>query len=68
MNTRLRTFRRREGLTIRDLALRIGISPSHLSRIERRTHVPSLRVVEKLVAETRGFVRADDFVERATAE
>ncbi len=41
----LRMYRRRAGLTIRELALRVGIQPGPLGDIERGLHAPSARVL-----------------------
>jgi len=46
---RLRRARRQKGLSLRDVAEEIEVSPSTLSRLERGTGSPDLPTVNKLV-------------------
>jgi transcriptional regulator with XRE-family HTH domain len=44
----LREARARQGLTLRNVAARLGITPSYLSDIENDRRTPALRVLENL--------------------
>jgi transcriptional regulator with XRE-family HTH domain len=48
---RLRDARRARGLSLRELAKRLGVSPSLISQIERGTARPSVSTLFRLVAE-----------------
>jgi transcriptional regulator with XRE-family HTH domain len=48
---RLRDTRRARGLSLRELAKRLGVSPSLISQIERGTARPSVSTLFRLVAE-----------------
>jgi len=49
VRARLRRVRQEEGLSLREVAERIEISPSTLSRIETGTGTPDLPTIDKLV-------------------
>lgn len=49
--TRLRTFRKEKGLTIEQLAERVGLSPNYLGDIERGKKLPSMATFIRLVNE-----------------
>lgn len=44
----LRLVRKRKGDSLEDVAKRIGITPSHLSRIERGSQIPSPVIARRL--------------------
>ena len=59
----LRTRRNERGLTLEDVAIQVGLSVPHLSRIERdRENPPRDEIIEKL-AETIGTAADDLFAE-----
>ena len=45
---RLKELRESHGLTLTELAYLIGVTPSYISKLERGTRNPSLRVLQKL--------------------
>jgi DNA-binding transcriptional MerR regulator len=47
---RLRRLRRESGQSLRDLAAKTGLSPSHISAIERSLNRPSVAALQKLCA------------------
>ena len=49
--TRLRAFRKEKGLTIEQLAERVGLSPNYLGDIERGKKLPSMATFIRLVNE-----------------
>ena len=49
--SRVRTTRERLGITQEDLAVRVGISTSHMSIVERGVKVPRMDTVVKLANE-----------------
>ena len=61
---RIRTLRRRNGLTIEALAASVGIHKGHLSRIERGEKSPSLATLEA-IARSLGVGMAQIFGEKA---
>jgi transcriptional regulator with XRE-family HTH domain len=58
---RIRELRHEQGLTLDDLATRVGISASHLSRLERGKTAPSFTVAAGLAHEL--GVTAEEFVQ-----
>lgn len=48
----LRRWRDAKRVTLADLARRVGVSPSHISEIERGINAPSLELAAKLSRET----------------
>lgn len=65
----LRRWRLRNGVTLEKLASRkgVGVSPSHLSEIERGLNSPSLDLAASLSRATGGEVRMDDFAKSGVA-
>ncbi|MCG7205101.1 helix-turn-helix domain-containing protein [Streptomyces arenae] len=51
LGPRLRTAREQNGMSLRELARRLGCSPSHVSQIERGLAAPSVSVLYSMVAE-----------------
>ena len=49
--TILKTLRKGQGLKLKDLALKIGITEAYLSGIERNKKNPTFKVIEKLCKE-----------------
>ncbi len=45
---KLRTLRKRRGLTVRQLAAMLGITHSHIVGLEKSKHKPSVELVIKL--------------------
>jgi transcriptional regulator with XRE-family HTH domain len=58
----LRRYRRKVGITLETLAVRVGATKATLSRIECGSRFPSIALVGRLVAESEGLLRADDFL------
>ena len=61
------------GLTLGELGLMSGVSPSHLGRIERGERFPSARILKKIAkpldfSETEMFVIADFLTSQATCD
>lgn len=64
----LKTWRIDVGrLTQSELARRLGVDQAHLSKIERKTVVPSVRFVLDVQNLTAGKVQIQDLVDAATA-
>lgn len=63
----LRRWRLKHGVTLEKLATRkgVGVSPSHLSEIERGLNSPSLDLAASLSRATGGEVKMDDFARAA---
>lgn len=66
----LRQWRTTHGITLAELAKRVGVTPSHLSEIERGRNAPSLDLARRLSLQTadetgRFEVATDDFVQPA---
>lgn len=57
----LRTWRRERGLTIEQMAERLGVSVGSLSRIERGEQWPDREFFERMIVETAGEITANDF-------
>ena len=57
----LRTWRRSNGLTIEQMAERLGVSVGSLSRIERGEQWPDREFFGRMVTETSGEVTPNDF-------
>ena len=53
-------YMRLRGLTQAAMAERLGISEAHLSRILAGKGTPSLRLCDRIAAETEGAVTAED--------
>lgn len=49
--SRLRAVREAQGRTLRGVAAKVGINPSHLSRIERGDRRPSVELLRDLTRE-----------------
>jgi transcriptional regulator with XRE-family HTH domain len=64
----LRRWRKGNGLTLVVLAGRVGVTPSHLSEIERGRNRPSLELAAKLSRITKNEVPLSDFVPQQAAE
>ena len=62
----LRTYRHKTGLSLDALASRVNTTKTSLSRIERGVQTPSLALVLRLVRESGGLLRADDFLPAIT--
>lgn len=64
MNTKhpLAEWRRANDLSQGEFAIRVGVTKWTISMIEGRKRQPSLDLVKRVVAETNGAVRADDFL------
>lgn len=62
MTHRLRAYRHDAGLSLKDLADKVGVTKSHLSKIETGVAAPSLDLVIRLSAATGGAVSVTDFV------
>lgn len=58
----LKIYRQQHGITLADLADRVGSTKVSLSRIENRKQWPSLALIFKLKKATKGRVSADDFL------
>lgn len=62
VGTTIRTLREKKGLSVTDLARASGLSPAHISEIERGRTSPSIRTLEKLAqvldVQTSELVRA----------
>lgn len=58
----LRSYRELAGLSLDELATRVGASKASLSRIETRLQVPSLGLVERIVSVAGGELTANDFM------
>lgn len=65
----LRLWRQQHRITLADLASRrdVGVSPAHLSEIERGVNGCSLDLAARLSRVTGGRVKVEDFVMRADA-
>jgi len=63
----LRLWRKANGVTLRTLAIRVGVTPSHLSEVENRRNTPSIELAAKLSRETEGAVSLDAFVPHTEA-
>jgi len=48
LGERVQSARRSLGLSLREFAIRVGSSPSHLSKIENNRGVPSLRTLANI--------------------
>lgn len=61
----LRRWRREKGLRLAQVAEfeGVGVSPSHLSEIERGNNKPSLDLAARLSKATGGEVKLEEFVE-----
>jgi transcriptional regulator with XRE-family HTH domain len=64
----LRTWRREQGLTIGEMAGKLGVSVGSLSRIERDDQWPDREFFERMTEATSGAVTANDFVPGAVAQ
>ena len=53
----MRDVRKRRGLTLGDLAARVGVTVSHLSQIERGKRSPSVCLLKKLSEELEAPMR-----------
>lgn len=60
----LQAYRDARGVTLDELAARVGTSKATLSRVENWKQDPSLDLIGKLKAATDGIVSADDFLRR----
>jgi len=58
----LRAWRLERRKTLAGLAARVGVTPSHLSEIERGLNQPSMNLAAKLSRATGGEVQVGDFV------
>jgi transcriptional regulator with XRE-family HTH domain len=58
----LKLWREKRGLTLDELAERVGSSKATLSRIESGKQTPSLGLIGRLKEATNGEVTADDFL------
>jgi transcriptional regulator with XRE-family HTH domain len=67
IGARLRAERQRKGLTVREMARRIGVSPSLISQIERDKVNPSVSTLWGLVT-VLGLTMSDLFSEAASTE
>jgi transcriptional regulator with XRE-family HTH domain len=61
-NHPLRSYREKAGISLDELATRVGTSKASLSRIETRDQVPSLGLVKKIIGVSDGALSANDFV------
>ena len=63
-NHPLRRWRRNKGLNLKQVADSegVGVSPSHLSEIERGRNKPSLDLAVRLSRATGGEVKVEEFV------
>ena len=66
IGARIKTARERAGLTQEDLAARVGMSPSHMSIVERGVKVPRMDTVVKLANEL--DVSADYLLQDSVAQ
>ena len=48
----MRDWRKAKGLTLQDVAVRVQVTPSHLSEIENWNNEPSLELASRLSTET----------------
>lgn len=69
----LRRWREEKGVTLAVLALEVGVTPSHISEIERGLNTPSLDLAAKLSDATKDesgapAVPIEEFVRRPGAE
>ena len=62
MEHALRKYRKTAHVTLNELGLRVGVSKGFLSKIEKGHQMPSLKVAQKIIDATDGFVRIDDFL------
>ena len=58
---KLSVWRKARGLSLADLAERIGVTSVSLSRYERDERIPAREIMPKIVAETDGAVQPNDF-------
>jgi transcriptional regulator with XRE-family HTH domain len=56
-----RLWRIGKGLTLAELAARIGVTAGGLSRYERGQRMPARRIMSRFLQETKGEVTANDF-------
>lgn len=60
----LRRWRKENQIRLATLAIRVGVTPSHLSEIERGLNAPSLRLAAKLSEVTNDVVSLTDFIKQ----
>lgn len=58
----LRIWRKGHGITLVEMATRLGISDGSLSRIERNEQWPDREIIKRIVSETGGEVTANDLL------
>lgn len=63
----LRVWRKEKGVTLAALASVVGVSPSHLSEVERGLNNPSLELAAKLSEATESAVMIGSFVRQPQA-
>lgn len=67
-NHPLRLWRKRENVTLAALGRQVGVSPSHLSEIERGLDDPSMGLATRLSRATGGEVDIGSFARAEAAE
>jgi DNA-binding XRE family transcriptional regulator len=58
----LKEYRQRAGLSVSDLAEKVGVSRQSIFRIEAGDQTPSLDLVSRITRATGGKVTANDFL------
>lgn len=61
----LRRWRKENGVTLASLAIEVGVTPSHLSEIERGRNGASVDLLRRLTKATGGAVGLPELVEAA---
>jgi transcriptional regulator with XRE-family HTH domain len=64
----LKVWRFEHGITLAQLAKRVGVFPSAISLIENRKRQPSLHLAQAIVRETGGAITFADFVLEKSAK
>jgi len=64
----LRLWRKRENITLAALGRQVGVSPSHLSEVERGLDEPSMNLAARLSRATGGEVDIGSFARSEAAE
>jgi len=63
----LRVYRKRNGVSLEDLAAKTGMSKSSLSRFENGLRTPSIDDVASILKATKNALKVEDFVGRRNA-
>lgn len=60
--SKLREFRKSQSMTQADLAKRVGVKKPTISRIETGERVPSVGLIKRIIAVSKGALTADDLL------